>query len=838
MSSVLPSAHPSFMGIKATVIYDTPTHTPLVVRLPTFSLPHRYEIIDTISSFTAHCDSLRGVARSVSEVSAQWGGPPYITYTVVGSRLRCIVIWEQSLSEFDLAYDVETCLRRLEKSVTPLVDQLAQHDPIALAIAYDQAGYALHGETPITLDTVETKKQRPKLLTKASSLQRRSSFADPKKKKSGNFFGRLGNVLKNVAGGDEATVEEEELESASESSLRPPSEAAALSVAQYASEDSETMDLAELQLPDEMFAWVDFGVEDRPDDLSWLAQLVHGKEMVKPPNMLRLRAGSVTSSTPLTIPTTENQVNAERLPESGVHSMIPRLPPTAEAAQGVSRDPRSSLSSKATANSSLEAEGRGSPVLTRPTSIPVSVIPQSTPQPGSVPAFVAPLSQASSTDKTSGQGEMSSHKGAVDVNPNAQVPSSQHLSSGTTTESSAMPHVEKGNMQGPSAVSSSRPPIRPDFRAARAQNTMGTPSQATTTILQGQADMGMQSPMSPQLGLTQPVLAGAVSGMHTPSIASSTPAGSQSPVPPSPVMKSEASSMLSPPMVPAVPSDSEAVTTKVSKSGRDNIPPALAAMREESDFDVSGLGILKEDVAVMTQGQAGGSLGSVGPSSGGSEAQREKEIEAIRARMNEFAISMQAGNFTLALQQVYATLKLLRQVQPRRERETITCANYVLAQKILIRNTMLEKELQRVMTGSVEAVRRHIESALLTMFLAEMKHLLPRHRVAAMQVAVEKNFTVGNYGMCARWLRQLLERAPERAKVELQSKLEACIRAGEKNAQMPTTNRLCYVTLQVLGVPYGKCNVCGAVYHAQMAGVVQGQMCPTCLVGGVEALIV
>lgn len=826
------------MGIKATVIYDTPTHTVLVVRLPTFSLLHRYEIVDTISSFTAHCDSLRGVARSVSEVSAQWGGPPYITYTVVGSRLRCMVIWEQNPSELDLAYDVETCLRRLEKSVTPLVDQLAQHDPTALAIAYDQAGHALNGETPIIPDTAETKKQRPKLLAKAPSLHRRPSFADPKRKKSGKFFGKLGNVFKSVGGGEEATVEEDDLQSVSESSLRPPSEAAALSVAQYASEDSEAMKLAELQLPDEMFAWVDFDAESRPDDISWLVQLLHSEESVRPPNIPMLRAGSVTSSAPLTIPTMENQLDAEGSLESSVHSLVPKLPPAVEVAQGDSQSSRESVNPKPTTNGSLETASRKMSAPTRPASIPVSTTPLSTPQSNAVPTSAVPLSQASPTNKAPNQGEMPRHESTADGGSSAQMPGAQRMSVGTTTIESAVPNVGGRNMQGHAAMSGVRPSVPPNFRAAAVQSPLNTPSQTATAVSQGQMGIGMQSPMNPQPGVTQPAVAGASSGLRTPSLASSTQAGAQSPVPPSPMMKSEASSMLSPPTAPNTQSDGMGASMPLGNSGRGDIPPALAALQEESNFDVSGLGVLKDDAAVVAQGQAGRSLHPAGQSSGWSRAQREKEDEAIRTRMNEFAVSMQAGNFVLARQQVYATLKLLRQVQPRREQETITCANYVLAQNILIRNAVLEKELQRVIAGSVEAVRRHIESALLTMFLAEMKHLLPRHRVAAMQVAVEKNLIVGNYGMCARWLRQLLERAPERAKGELRSKLEACMRAGEKNAQMPMTNRLCYITLQVLGIPYGKCSVCGAVYHAQMAGVVQGQVCPTCLVGGIEAQMV
>ncbi|PXF40608.1 hypothetical protein BWQ96_09680 [Gracilariopsis chorda] len=89
-------------------------------------------------------------------------------------------------------------------------------------------------------------------------------------------------------------------------------------------------------------------------------------------------------------------------------------------------------------------------------------------------------------------------------------------------------------------------------------------------------------------------------------------------------------------------------------------------------------------------------------------------------------------------QQVSSTLKSLSTVNPRSERETVTCAHYFLATKILCRNSALERELSAVVPDSAEAVRNHIESGLLTMFL-------PRHRVAAMKLAIEKNGIVGSY---------------------------------------------------------------------------------------------
>ncbi len=85
-----------------------------------------------------------------------------------------------------------------------------------------------------------------------------------------------------------------------------------------------------------------------------------------------------------------------------------------------------------------------------------------------------------------------------------------------------------------------------------------------------------------------------------------------------------------------------------------------------NEFDVSALGEYKDEAA-----------------KGGANAGGAGGTDAIRGMMNEFAKSMQTGDFQKALTQVSATLRALAGVTPRRERETGACAHYALALKFV-----------------------------------------------------------------------------------------------------------------------------------------------------------
>lgn len=331
---------------------------------------------------------------------------------------------------------------------------------------------------------------------------------------------------------------------------------------------------------------------------------------------------------------------------------------------------------------------------------------------------------------------------------------------------------------------------------------MGVAGQMNTGLNVSQSP-SVQQPNTPSMGSMPP---------SVPSMGTIPGSGGLAPYPNSSAISTEGSSTQ--------------LKSTAKRSVDSSIPPALLALHAESNFDVSGLGGMKDATGPDMRGS-----GSVSH-----EAQVNTD-EDIRTRMNEFVGTMQVGSFRLCLQQILATTRFLSTVNPRRDREIITCSNYALAQKILMRNAAVEAEMVGIQGGSSQAVQKHIESALLTMFLAELKHIQPRHRMAAMKIAVEKNSIVGNYGMCARWLRQLVQKAPAGQKQEFEKKLEVCVRNGERNSHMPPTNRLCYNSLQVVGSPYVKCAVCSAVYHPLLSGLVQGQVCGVCFVGSVTTMI-
>jgi hypothetical protein len=180
-------------------------------------------------------------------------------------------------------------------------------------------------------------------------------------------------------------------------------------------------------------------------------------------------------------------------------------------------------------------------------------------------------------------------------------------------------------------------------------------------------------------------------------------------------------------------------------------------------------------------------------------------------------------------------------VQPRPEREIVACASYFQSLKILIRVRVLEAEIASLplpaKSNSPEAMHRIVESALLTMFLAEHKNLLPRHAIAAKKVAVEKNMAAGNMGMAARWLRSLVEMAPAPQKPLFAQRLLLCSQNGNINTHMPQSKWLCYNTLHVLSPQNAlKCRFCPAVFAMNGSGVTNNQHCPVCLVDSVAPL--
>ncbi|CAN8064549.1 unnamed protein product [Agarophyton chilense] len=623
------------MGVKATVVHDAPRHATIVLRTQSNNVADRYSVLETVASFTQHCDSLRGVAKTVTQVSALWGGPPYIDYTVVGSRFRVLVVWDEEPAEFDVCYDVHNAMKRLENAVQNVASALEARSVDAVAAVYEAAGHALRADVPPDLD--DTKPSKTKSLS-ISASRRSSISAEPKKRRS--FFGRIGSALKSSS---DASKKPSKRETLSRSSSEKES-----SLAGFGSKAALESEVGQLKLSDVLFKWTEFvPLQNDENDLNWFVELIKGKEekevRAEPPKL------RTNISTPLSLIAPDTSA-----PESGALSLIP---------------PRN--------------KSRETPVQT---TIPHSVVVES-------PA---------------------------------------------------------------SKLTESSPTVTSKTASVVVQSVNSTPQMMPTSIGETFEPQG----------------------------------------------------------APVATAEQRKVTDRKSSDGNN----VFSKNADDANLElaVESLGALKDEAAST------------------SASKQEEQDSAIRSRMNDFARSMQSGEFEIALKQVTATLQFLATVNPRRERETVTCSSYFVAMKILQRNAALEQELSMVAPNSPDAVRRHIECGLLTMFLAELKHLLPRHKVAAMQLAIEKNGIVGNYGMCARWLREIIERAPDRAKSELKTKLSACIRNGETNKHMPPTNRICYSTLQVVTSPYGKCSVCEAIFHGFSSGVSHGQVCGVCYVGIVQ----
>ena len=765
------------MGINATVVYDVATHSTLVLRTSSSSTKNRYDVIDTVASFAQHCESLRGVATTVTEVSALWGGPPFVTYNVVNSRFRVMIIWNEDPAEFDVAYDVDNALNRLQNSVSKFADGLEHHSEDAIANVYDAAGYALRGDYPVTLNEQgsEQKKSRQKSSQPASSATRRSSFLDPRRKKNagsasagGGLFGKIGNVFKKAAGNDNDNSDRSQKlppsSPASISSLANESKRGSSSAAPFGTDAAMDTTIGELELPDDMFTWANFGgpLPENDGDLRWFFSLAQGERNTqRRPRPPVLREGSAPS-TPLTIPSSESPLGGT---SSGPSSILPPAEPTPTQRETLTLG----APPIATANSAA---------VLSPSSAQVSTSEQVNVDSSSLPSSnnVAQMTKTSLTTSVQVQTGVSS-----------QAPSQTGLPN-NGTQSIGVNQTQSVKSYASSHVS--------NYSSMASSPQVGTPISLSGNPRNVNSIQGQRV----EAGLGAVGSSGAI------------------PPPPSLATPSHASSNSVTPQLPL------SVMADVQQTNH-RLPPAIAALKNESNFDVNNFGNLKDQASHQNIHQGGAANGNVQPQTGD---------DIIRAQMNQFARTMQSGNFELALQQVQSTLKYLSTTQPRRDREIITCSNYVLAQKILMRNNALDKELNSIPGGTQDAVLRHVECALLTMFLAELKHLLPRHRVAAMKIAVEKNSIVGNFGMCARWLRILVEKAPPTQKGEFSKRLQLCIQNGERNSHMPPTNRLCYNSLKVVTIPYGKCETCGAVYHAQLGGVTKGQVCSTCLVGRIE----
>ena len=851
------------MGISATAVYDIHRYKTIVLRTQTVSPTDRYEILDTLSSFAQHCESYQGVARSVADVSALWGGPPYITYNVISKRFRAIVIWNEGPADFDLAFDVFHSLKRLEDAVAQHGDGLLKRDTASVNQVYVEAGYALRGDVAVTLPRANEAKPAPKRLSTA----RRSSLSEPKKKSSGGVFGRLFKSKENTNAPmlfKNSRPGESGLSAASEGNNSVPAQ------------DGNLYDDAppDLILADEVFAWADFGgpIGEHSEDLSWFeAILKRENEVKKRPRPPQLRPGAMTT-TKITMPNahdllqpsiqsdenalltptaTESQTNsistgqfvpANPQAASAVIANVPTAtgPPTLPtvgnaqtgnvqipAAPGQLVVPTGSTGLGTPTSSRTPSDAQAQPAPSTQRSMP---LPNTSQQPSQMPVSMQQRA-------TNGQQSVPGMQRTPGMQPNTGIqsapgmqPQQNVVQQNVVQQNVVQQNVVQQNMAQQQAHPAQMMAMQQRM-AMMSVNQQRAQGYGAGPVGNAQAPVSTMNAQAMAQNSAQPGLVGARSMpvMQPTSNVSENPQSLEG------SMNSGAKAMggmsETPSQTPLSTGKSSLQTGSAAQSSADSsIPPALLALQAESDFDIAGLGELK-DSGVSKRDSATGSLGS------NMQQQQIGVDEQIRSRINEFIGTMQAGNFQFALQQILATLRFMSNVNPRRSKETLLCSNYALAQKILMRNAALEAELANIQAGSPHAVQRRVEAALLSMYLAELKHIQPRHRIAAMKVAVEKNVVVGNYGMSARWLRRLVEKSPASKKAEFQQKLDLCVRNGEQNSHMPPTNRLCYNSLKVIGTPYIKCTVCSAVYHPLFSGLLPGQVCGVCFVGATVSAV-
>lgn len=758
------------MGINATIVYDVRKHSTIVLRTLSSSPKQRHEILDTVASFSQHCESLRGVATSATEVCALWGGPPFVTYNLSASRFRVMVIWDEGATDLNVAYDVYHALVRLQSVVASSADGLANGDSAAVTTVYEEAGHALLADDRFIVSKSMPSSTKPKWLPPA--LNRSSNLSDPRKKKS-SLFSRLGAALKSTStSGVFNAKSPREHRHAPDDTISTSENNSQVFGSSTPLDDTE----GPLALPEAIFSWCYFGepLLDGSGSLDWFAHLFQPARFVAPVASLGKQQSqfpvlrSESTSTPLIVPTLDHtSVQSSILESNHVASEQTNTTEPSSLNNHISEGGlKQTYSAQSTSSQDSPAIASGlNPVSSQPLGVPPTqeklerrpLMPEKSEQTTSNTASVQPHQEFGK--QISEQEQLAERKQFQDYKLQQQQAFTQSQLQSHLKQQTRQHEFQQANLQ----IGQQQQQVQLDNISMQQQiNQDNQPGQLRN-------DLSQSGPLEVDNTVAQPAL------------------------------------------------ESKA-------DEKSDIPDALIV---KDEFDVSQLGDYKDSASTSVHvGSLGGPVFS---------DRNKSEDDAIRARMNKFALTMQSGNFTVALRQVNDTLRFLSNLEPRRDREIVTCSNYILAQKILIRNTMLENEITRFPMGGPEVVQRQVECALLTMFLAELKHLLPRHRVAAMRVAVEKNFIVGNFGMCARWLRQLVEKAPPNQKMTIMNQLQTCLANAERNAHMPPTNRLCFETLQIVTSPYGKCDVCAAVYHATLSGVIDRQVCDTCFVGTIYA---
>ncbi|KAA8497548.1 hypothetical protein FVE85_5133 [Porphyridium purpureum] len=207
--------------------------------------------------------------------------------------------------------------------------------------------------------------------------------------------------------------------------------------------------------------------------------------------------------------------------------------------------------------------------------------------------------------------------------------------------------------------------------------------------------------------------------------------------------------------------------------------------------------------------------------------------DPVRFKMNQFAETLQQGKLELALKQVQESLVVIRNAGGgviEREKETQMCVRYVLGVKLALRIRALDAEMRAHVESSPEFRKRLLEAAALAALLGSLP-LVKVHRGLMLRVAIEKNMAAGNYGVAAKFIREMMDIMPAAQQGDLIQQLQHCQQNGERDTRVAPTQRICYKSLTLVGSPVLKCNFCPALFSPQKGAVSAQQTCPFCLHG-------
>ncbi|PRP84669.1 hypothetical protein PROFUN_07919 [Planoprotostelium fungivorum] len=128
--------------------------------------------------------------------------------------------------------------------------------------------------------------------------------------------------------------------------------------------------------------------------------------------------------------------------------------------------------------------------------------------------------------------------------------------------------------------------------------------------------------------------------------------------------------------------------------------------------------------------------------------------------MKQVFVELEMGNYARGFEVVQNAYKILEPHAARLVKEVEICRNYADALELLLEMKEAEDSEEMVL------------EAILARFLGDLM-LQPKHRLVLMRMAANKNFSVGNFGISARFIRNILKLNPL-DEAALSAKLELC----------------------------------------------------------------